>query len=96
VKRHLEFDIRKIKALQAKTDNQLHGDLELSFKDFKSYWQKCYYELINLIYCFFYWSHPDVFSPSTPRVKFSQNTTNLLSIKVMTCFYSRCHNEGNY
>jgi len=40
-----------IKALEAKTDNQLHGDLELSFKDFNSYWQKRHDELIQLKYC---------------------------------------------
>jgi len=34
------------------------------------------------------WSHPDVFSLKYSKSKFSQNTTNLLSIKVATCFDS--------
>jgi len=36
--------------------------------------------------CYFNWSHSDVFSHKYSNSKFSQNTINLLSIKVATCF----------
>jgi len=37
---------------------------------------------------YFNWSHPNVFSLKYSKSKFSQNTTNLLSIKMTTCFDS--------
>ena len=37
-------------------------------------------------------NHSNKYSKS----KFSQNTTNLLSIKVATCFDSRSHHQANY
>ena len=40
---------------------------------------------------FFNWSHPDVFSLQYSKSKFSQNTSNLFSIKVATCFDSYSH-----
>jgi len=34
--------------------------------------------------------------PSYSKSKFSQNTTNLLSIKVAICFDPRSHHQANY
>jgi len=43
----------------------------------------------NLVKFFFNWRHPDVFLLKYSKNKFSQNTTNLLSIiNVATCFDS--------
>jgi len=46
---------------------------------------------------YFNWSHPDVFSRQYSKSKFSQNTTNLLSIiNMATCFDSQSHHQANY
>ena len=40
--------------------------------------------------------HPELKMNKYSKSKFSQNTTNLLSIKVATCFDSRSHHKANY